>query len=317
MRRWAKAAALVVVTLVLAIAEGRGQEPGERIVDIGTLSVFDTLYHLSGGGGNAMALIDEVNGEVVLVDTKGPGWGQPAIDAVRQVSDLPVTTINNTHAHPDHAGGNPDIATATRIIAHENTRDRMARMEMYAGANAVSLPTITFTDRFSLLDGPDRIELYYFRPAHTDGDVIVVFPEKGVAYVGDLFPGKTAPVIDTEHGGSGVAFPETLAKAVAGIDGVMRVITGHAPFPTTYAGRGRREQGANRAWSGWMTWADLDEYADFTRDLLAAVETAYEAGTSVDDAVAALALPSRYEGYEMDGLRAAVEAIYAELAARP
>ncbi len=37
------------------------------------------------------------------------------------------------------------------------------------GANAASLPTTTFTDRFSLLDGLDRIELYHFGPGHTDG----------------------------------------------------------------------------------------------------------------------------------------------------
>ena len=65
-----------------------------------------------------------------------------------------------------------------------------------------------------------------------------------------------------------------------------------------------------------MTWDDFAEYADFTRDLLAAEETAFEAGQSVDDAVAALALPPRYQDYGMDGARGAVEAIYGELAAR-
>ena len=104
-------------------------------------------------------------------------------------------------------------------------------------------------------------------------------------------------------GGSGVAFPETLAKAVAGIDGVAGVITGHSPFPPTYAGRGRREPPGTRRWAGGlMTWDDLAEYADFTRDLLAAVETAFEAGQNVDDAVAALALPPPVPGLR-DGRR--------------
>ena len=317
MRRWGVPTALVVGVLSLAVATGRGQTPDERIVQIDTFRPSGSLYHLSGGGGNAVALVDDVSGGVILVDSKSPGWGQPVLDAVGLVTDLPVSTIINTHAHPDHAGGNPEIATATRIIAHENTKAHMARMDTYAGANAARLPTTTFADRFSLLEGPDRIELYYFGPAHTDGDVIVVFPDTGMAYVGDLFPAKAVPVIDTEHGGSGVAFPETLAKAVAGIDGVAGVITGHSPFPPTYAGRGRREPPGTRRWAGGlMTWDDLAEYADFTRDLLAAVETAFEAGQNVDDAVAALALPPRYQDYGMDGARAAVEAIYGELAAR-
>ena len=137
-----------------------------------------------------------------------------------------------------------------------------------------------------------------------------------MAFLGDLFPSKATPVIDRENGGSGVAFPETLARAVASIDGVQRVITGRAPFPSTYAGRGRREQGARRPWTGWMTWDDVAEYADFNRDFLAAVEAAYRAGTSVDEAAATLELPERYRDYGMEHARANVEAIYAELAAQ-
>ena len=52
-------------------------------------------------------------------------------------------------------------------------------------------------------------DLLHFGPAHTDGDIVVVFPEKRTAYLGELFPDKAAPVIDTANGGSGVAFPET------------------------------------------------------------------------------------------------------------
>ena len=301
-----------VLATVSAGAIGFGQE--EKNVQIDTLSVLDTLYHLTGGGGNGLALIDEINGEVVLVDTKLPGWGQPVLDAVRQVTDLPVTTIINSHAHQGHAGSNAEYPESARIIAHERTRDNMSRMELYAGADAAGLPTTTFANRFSLLDGLDQIELYYFGPAHTDGDIVVVFPAKGVAYLGGLFPTKGAPVIDTANGGSGVAFPETLAKAVAGIEGVGRVITGHGPFPSTYAGRGRRERGNSRAWTGWMTWDDLAEYADFNREFLAAVDAAYSAGKTVDEAVATLELSDRYSEYDMEQARANVEVIYNERA---
>ena len=185
---------------------------------------------------------------------------------------------------------------------------------MVAYSTAPGLSTTTFSDRFALLDGLDRIELHYFGPAHTDGDIVVVFPEKGVAYLGDLFPEKAAPVMDTTNGGSAVSFPETLSKAVSEIEGVTRVITGHGPFPTTYAGRGRREQGADRAWTGWMTWDDLAEYADFNGAFLSSVEEAHRMGRTVDEATAALDLPERFADYGLDQARANVEAIYQELA---
>ncbi|MDE2921871.1 MAG: MBL fold metallo-hydrolase [Acidobacteriota bacterium] len=308
---------LVAVSLVLLAGVGaRGQTQDPKTVRIDTLGVMDTLYHLSGGGANSLALIDEINGGVVLIDTKPPGWGQPVRDALDGVTDLPVTTIINTHAHPDHAGSNGEFGDAALIVAHENTRANMARMDLYSGTNAASLPTKTFADRFSLLEDIDRIELYHFGAAHTDGDVLVVFPAKGVAYMGGLFPSKATPVIDTRNGGSGVAFPETLAKAVAGITGVRLVVTGHGEPPVTYAGRGRRETGANRPWTGFMTWEDLEEYADFNRDFLAATRRAFRAGLSVEEAAAALELPERYEDYGMEHARANIEAIYDELANR-
>ena len=309
----------IVVALAVAASDVRGQDQESqepRIVEIDTLNVRDTLYHLSGGGGNALALVDELNGGVVLVDTKRPGWGQAVTEAVEAVTDLPVTTIINTHAHAGHAGSNAEFAAVTQILAHENTSKTMARMELYAGSNAASVPNVTFTDRYSLLEDLDRIDLYYFGPAHTDGDIIVVFPAKGVAYLGDLFPSKATPIIDADNGGSGVAFPDTLAKAVAEIDGVTRVITGHAPPPLTYAGRGRRERASDGAWRGWITWEDFEEYADFTRAFLEAVETSFHAGQSVDEAAETLTLPDRYVEYGMEHARENVEAIYNELATR-
>ena len=232
-------------------------------------AVFLLALAVDGGGANALALIDEINGGVILVGTKLPGWGQPVLDAVDQVMDLPVTTLINMHADPDHAGANDEFPNVVEIIAHENTRTNMARMELFAGG-APGMPTTTFTDRFGLLEDRDRIELSYFGPAQTDGDIVVVFPEKRTAYLGALFPDKAVPIIDTANGGSGVAFPETLARAVAAIDGVHRVITAHGPIPTTYAGRGRRDRDDRRAWTGWMTWDDLREYADFNSDRPAA-----------------------------------------------
>ncbi len=313
MQRWVATFTLGAICALAAGGPVRAQE--ERFIRIDTLNVRDTLYHLGDGGANALALIDEINGGVILIGTKSPGWGQPVLDAVHQVTDLPVTTIISTHAATDHTGSNGEFPDVVEIIAHENTRAGMARMALFAGG-APGLPTATFHDRFGLLEGLDRIELYHFGPAHTDGDIVVVFPQKRTAYLGNLFPDKETPFIDTANGGSGVAFPETLAKAVAAIDGVDRVITGHGPIPTTYAGRGRRDRGGRRAWTGWITWDDLAEYAEFNRDFLASVRASFEAGRSVGEAAANLDLPGRYAGYDMARARANVEAIYDELAGR-
>ena len=315
MRRWIGPITLGAVLLALAAGGGQAQAQEDRFVRIDTLNVRDTLYHLGDGGANGLALIDEINGGIVLIGTKLPGWGQAVLDAVYQVTDLAVTTIISPQADADHSGANGEFPDVVEIIAHENTSANMARMELFAGGGP-GMPTTTFADRFALLEDLDRIELYYFGPAHTDGDIVVVFPQKRTAYLGDLFPDKAVPIIDTANGGSGVAFPETLARAVSAIDGVDRVITGHGPIPTTYAGRGRLDRGGRRAWTGWMTWDDLAEYADFNRDFLASVRASYEAGRTIEEATGSLALPERYAAYDMEQAPANVEAIYNELAGR-
>jgi cyclase len=296
------------LSIVLAGYQGAPQE--RKTVQMQTLNVRDILYVVKGGGGNTMALMRDEG--AVLIDTKLPGWGQPIRDSVAAVSDKPVETIINTNASPDRVGGNPEFAGVTQIIAHENTKANMQKMDLFKGANARFLPNKTFTDRMSLLDGIDRMDLYYFGSGHTNGDIIVVFPEKRVAILGDLFPAKEAPMIDRANGGSAVAFPQTLARAVAEIKGVQRVMTGH---DTRSATPGRRESSGSQIFANplTMTWNDLQEYADFNRDFLAAVQDAMKAGKSADDAAATLKLPDRYKDYGMQQAKANVEAIYAEL----
>src|SRR4051812_7429718 len=230
---------VLITAAVVSMPPAGAQERRPTAVRMQTLSVWDTLYVLTGSGGNTLALMRDEG--VVLVDTKLPGAGKSIQETIEAVTDKPVTTIINTHAHVDHTGGNADFPGAVQIIAQEHTKANMQRMDAFKGANQQFLPNKIVTDRLTLFDGSDRLELYYFGRGHTDGDLVVVFPEKRLAYLGDLFPGRAAPVIDTENGGSAVEFPKTLARVVAEIKGIARVVTGHDG--STY-GQGNSPAGA-------------------------------------------------------------------------
>ena len=114
-----------------------------------------------------------------------------------------------------------------------------------------------------------------------------------------------APVIDRANGGSGVAFPDTLDRALREITGVTRVVAGHDPGPPPGAPRS--------ALGDVQTWKDLQEYAAFTRAFLGAVRTGFAQGKSAADVAANLSLPSQYAGYDLQHAKANVEAIYGEL----
>lgn len=275
--------------LAMTMSGTRAQEE-PRVVAIQSMDVGENLYVISGGGGHTAMYITDNHG-VVLVDTKNPGWGAAILNAVQAVTDQPVTTIINTHAHGDHTGSNGNFPGVSHIVAHENVPTSMVG----------TVPTETYVDRLSLFEGRDQIDLYYSGAAHTNGDSIVVFPAVGTAHVGDLFAGKTPPYIDRARGGSGVAYPETLAKAVSQIDGVTRVIPGHAPPPP------------GSPIFEWMTWDDLRTHAMFTEDLLDAVRDGLQAGQNVDETASQLNLQEKYPEYDMTRVERAVEAIYDEL----
>ena len=148
--------------------------------------VKDNLYVITGGGGNTAAFVTD--GGVVVVDTKNPEWGNAILDKIKTVTDKRVTMIINTHTHGDHVGSNIDFTLPIEFVAHANTKTNMERMEPFQSSSGRRyLPSRTYENRLSLLDGDDRIDLYYFGQGHTSGDTIVVFPSLGVAHTGDLF----------------------------------------------------------------------------------------------------------------------------------
>ena len=266
----------------LSVAGVAGQQD-QMTVEVDRLE--DNLFILRGGGGNSAAFVTS-NG-VVLVDTKLAGWGQPLIDTIGELTSHPITTVINTHTHFDHVSGNVEFPASVEFVAHENTQRLMRennpvrglggdRPHLFDQNNAPGLPERTFSDTLTLGSGADRVELHYFGRAHTGGDAWVVFPSLRVMHAGDAFPGKMVPIMDSNNGGSGVDYPDTLRKASQGASNIDRIITGHSTI---------------------MTPADLSEYADFVGAFFSDVRAAKTRGTSAADFVSGWQVPSRFAGY--------------------
>lgn len=304
---------LVAGTLSVALSaaqQGRGgaqapqAAPSAAALQVDKLG--ETLYVLRGGGGNTAVFITEAG--VVLVDTKIAGWGQPIIERVRELTSKPITTIINTHTHYDHVEGNVEFPATVEVVTHANTAKLMPEMRPVTGIqtpgrnvfkehNGRGLPKRTFTDRMTLGSGSDRIELHYLGRAHTNGDAWVVFPALRVLHTGDVFPNKGMPIMDASNGGSGLEYPETVARA-AQLPNIDTVITGHNA--TT------------------LKIADVKVYADFNRDFVEAVRAARKAGRTVDDVVNTWKVPERFlkDGYAQpapDRIRSNAQVIWDEL----
>jgi cyclase len=243
--------------------------------------VKDNLYIITGSsdlaafsGGNTAVFITDAG--VVLVDTKLPGWGPTILERVKTVTNKPVTTIINTHSHNDHTGSNESFPATVDSVVHENTKANMARMEEFRGDKAKFLPRQTFRDKKSIGRGKDQIDLYYFGRGHTNGDTFIVFRALRTMHSGDLFAQKQLPLVDTMNGGSIVDYPQTLAKAAAGIPDVDTVIPGHRPI---------------------TTWNEFKEYSAFIKDFMDFARSSVNAKKTVAQAAAEYKIPARYTGY--------------------
>jgi cyclase len=284
----------IVAVGVVAVA-GRAlvaQQPTPSAEALTIDKVKENLYVVIGGGAGNTAVFVTGNG-VVLVDTKLANWGQTILDKVKTVSDKPVTHIINTHTHGDHTGSNDFFPASVEIVAHANVPASMQKMEQFSDpAKKHALPDKTYTDKLTVLGGNEAIDLYHFGPAHTNGDTFVVFRNLKVMHAGDVFPRKSTPFMDRNNGGNGVAYPETVAKAVAGVKDVDTVIPGH---------------------SAVTTWAAFVEYGEFLRTYVDEVKKAKQAGKSAEQVIAELKLPEKFKDYGMQALKDNVAAIYADL----
>jgi cyclase len=281
--------------------DGRGRGRGPQGPPVLTIEkVKDNLYQILGGGAGNSGVFITTNG-VVLVDTKLPGMGQAILDKIKTVTDKPVVEIINTHTHPDHTGSNEYWHPSIEIVAHENTKANMMKMDNFKGDKAAYLPKHTFTDQLIIGSGKEEIDLYYFGRAHTNGDAWVVFKDARVMHSGDAFAGLGAPLIDANNGGSAVDYGKTLEKAFKEIKNVDSIITGHA--------------------TKLMTMADLQTFADYNNDFIDWVKKEIKAGKTSDQATMEYKVPDRFAskgvtastGGLFGGIKGNIETAYKEL----
>ena len=147
---------------------------------------------------------------IAVIDTGGSlKTGQALREAIRQVSELPILYVINTHVHPDHIFGNAafteDKAT---FVGHEKLPDAMERRrenylrinqqwlgEDFNGSELVKPSLIVKTT--ANLDLGDRTLLLTAYPvAHTNTDLTVLDKKSSTLWTGDLLFVDRTPSID-------------------------------------------------------------------------------------------------------------------------
>lgn len=205
--------------------------------EIVTETLAPGLHVLFGMGGNIGVSIGEQG--TLIVDDQAPELREKIDAAVAAVGSDGIDFIVNTHWHFDHADGNLSWGpSGSWIVAQENAREDMARggvidlvqvaydQQPYPPA---ALPVITFDDRMSFHFNGERIDLLHAGPAHTTGDVAVIFRGHDAVHLGDVFNNTGWPFIDAGSGGSLDGVIAFCRAVLAEITEDTMVIPGHGP----------------------------------------------------------------------------------------
>jgi glyoxylase-like metal-dependent hydrolase (beta-lactamase superfamily II) len=186
---------------------------GSQPAELSLIKVRDDLYVISNVAvpGLVTALI--TNDGVLLVDDKFEIDHDNVMRLLKTVTNQPVKYVINTHYHGDHSGGNAKLqALGTLAVASIEARASMV------AANQSGQPNITVGEHAAIHLGGKTVEIHKVGRAHTNGDVVVLFPEQRVLAAGDIFangPGTSAQLVDYRGGGSAKDWPKAIDQALA------------------------------------------------------------------------------------------------------
>lgn len=142
-----------------------------------------------------------VDGQRAWVIDPGPSYlhGRRVRSSLRCQTGVEVVGVVNTHAHSENVLGNAAFADGTDIHALKETADAMAvrcpqcldSLTARVGADAMAgtrivLPTHVLTPGVDLVWGRYRLQVLPVEQGHTDGDLLLWWPERAWLWAGGL-----------------------------------------------------------------------------------------------------------------------------------
>jgi len=205
-------------------------------VPIQSQPLAENLALLSGPGGNVVVL-NGPDGKILVDTFLMPAWPKLK-EKLSELGNAPVKIVIDTHWHFDHTDNNANLhATGATVLAHENTKARMAEPHDSAllgltvpASPADALPQQTFTASQKLQANGESLMLQYFQPAHTDTDIYIHFQKANVIHMGDTFFNGFYPVIDAGTGGKIDGMIVAADKILPLADHNTKIVPGHGPL---------------------------------------------------------------------------------------
>jgi glyoxylase-like metal-dependent hydrolase (beta-lactamase superfamily II) len=238
---------------------------------------------------------------MVVVDTQFPEQSQHLIDELKKQHTQPFRLVINTHHHGDHSSGNFAFkGIVPHVLAHKNSLENQQKSAVTQKTEDKQLyPDQTYTDTWCEKIGKEKICLYYFGAAHTNGDSVVHFTRSNIAHMGDLLFNRRHPFVDRGAGANIKSWTDVLAKTVKKLDKKTKYVYGHSAEGYDITG----------------TWEDLEKFSDYLNNLLQFTDKEIKSGKTKEEILKTTTLPFTTE-WKGDGLQRPLGAAYDELTAK-
>ena len=235
---------------------------------------------------------------IVVVDSQFPDQSKHLIDELKKRSENPFKLLINTHHHGDHSGGNISFkGIVEHVLAHENSLANQTRVAIAGKTEDKQLyPDKTFKDNWCQKFGKEKICLYYFGAAHTNGDAVIHFENANIAHMGDLMFNRRHPFIDRSSGASIKNWMEVLNKTINKLDKKTKYIFGHSAEGFELTGNSE----------------DLKKFGDYLGALLKFADNEIKAGKTKEEILKNTTIPGAGE-WKGDGIARPLTAAYEEL----
>jgi glyoxylase-like metal-dependent hydrolase (beta-lactamase superfamily II) len=241
--------ALLALSLIgpLAVAAQVADEPAMRVEQVGPHSYYVQGLTQLGSTKNQNFISNAgfviTPAGVVVVDALGsPRLAERLTQAIRQLTDKPVTHVILTHYHADHIYGLQFFKQqGAQVIAHVAAREYMqsetAQLRLEASRTDLA-PWIDAQTRLVAADtwiegattlrvGGVVFELDRVGPSHTPEDITVYVPSEKLLFAGDLFFNGRLPFVGRANSGQWIRSLDRLL----GYD-TRTVVPGHGPAST-------------------------------------------------------------------------------------
>jgi cyclase len=247
-------------------------------VKIEAQKVTDTLYMLTGAGGNMGVSLGE-DGVFLIDDQYGP-LSDRIKAAIKELGGQAPAFLLNTHYHGDHMGGNAAFDATTPILAHDNVRARLVSGHQPFGdelkpAPAEALPDLTYSDSITLYFNGEKVEVVHYPRGHTDGDSVIFFTGSDVVHMGDDMFAGMFPFVDLGAGGSVQGAAANVEAILQRVGPETKIIPGHGPL----SGK-----------------ADLETYLEMLKKTTAIVQERIDAGQSLEQ-IKEAGLPEEWDAW--------------------